>query len=317
MGDGGSWKVTPDVERYDEALDWFGKRTVITGDQAARLDDRLKAEAFWVGGGLKLAQVQRVFDAINVALAKGQTFEDFQKSVRTELRDPAHAELVFRNATQRAYNAGRWAQMYDPETLRFRPFGLVDAVLDARTTHYCRAVNGTLLPLDDPWWDTHWFPAHHHCRTSVRNLRRSEAERRGVKQPPNLTDPDPGWGQSPKLLQPWKPDPKKHEPGLVAELEKQAAGGGTKKRAKREPQHEAKAWTKTYAEYGRAAASLASGRAALEHGLDLPAQDVLQHLDALDAPVVGVLKAALRGTDAQRTLREQAGEIDPLRKVAA
>src|SRR5690606_34072074 len=103
------WAVTADVERFDEAVDWFLARTVITGDVARSLDDRLKVEAFWVGGGLQLSQIQRVFDKIAEAATTGESFEEWRKRVRNELTNDAHAETVFRNAIQRQYNAGRWA----------------------------------------------------------------------------------------------------------------------------------------------------------------------------------------------------------------
>jgi hypothetical protein len=107
-------KVSPDVSKYEDALTWFQKRTVITGAQARDVDDRLKHEAFWVGNGLQLDAIQRVHDKITKAIEQGQSLEDFKKAVKDELRNPAHTETVFRNATQRAYNAGRWSQMTQP-----------------------------------------------------------------------------------------------------------------------------------------------------------------------------------------------------------
>src|SRR5690606_31273387 len=126
-----AWAVTADVERFDEAVDWFLARTVITGGQARDLDARAKAEAFWVGGGLQLSQIQRVFDSIAQAAERGEPFEEWRKRVRDELRNDAHAETVFRNAVQRQYNAGRWRQMTEPSVAKFRPYFMYDAILDS------------------------------------------------------------------------------------------------------------------------------------------------------------------------------------------
>lgn len=313
-----TWSVSPNVERYDDAVDWFSKRTVITAADARALDDRLKVEAFWVGGGLQLTQVQRVFDAMTEAIERGDTLEDFKKAVKADLRNPAHVETVFRNATQRAYNAGRYVQMHEESTLRFRPYGLVDAILDGRTTPYCRDVDGTLLPLDDPWWDTHWFPAHHRCRTSVRNLRRSEAEKRGAKPPPPGLDPPGGWGHAPTTDSGWKPDPAKHDRQLLLDFEGKAAVGTKKRKPRTKVEHTAAHWEPGYRKtYGDAAPSLAHGKAALERGLDLTAKDVRTELGKLDTPGARTMLEALEDADAARTLREQAGELDPLRKAAA
>ena len=314
------WAVTADVERFDEAVDWFLARTVITGDVARSLDDRLKVEAFWVGGGLQLSQIQRVFDKIAEAATTGESFEEWRKRVRNELTNDAHAETVFRNAIQRQYNAGRWAQMTDPSVQRFRPFGLVDAILDGATTAYCREVNGTILPLDDPWWDTHFFPAHHRCRTSIRNLRRSEAERRGITDLPPDISPAPGFGQGPRLqAPPWKPDPQKHDPVLVAELEKKAPVAPITRPKAEKKRYRADVWERGYrAKYGEAAPAVAAGRAALERGLDLSVQEVRDALAPVDqAPGVRDLLASLEDLDPATTLRSSAGELDPIRKGAA
>lgn len=321
-------EVTPDIDRYHEALDWFGKRTVITRDEARRLDDNGKREAFWVGGGLHLAQVQRVFDELNKAIERGDTLEMFKKSIRDTLRDPHHVETVFRNAAQRAYNAGRWAQMREPNTARYRPYWLVDAVLDGRTTQYCRLCNQTLLPWDSPWWQTHWFPAHHRCRTSVRNLTLREAERRGLtKLPPDDQHPPPGWGLSPERAQQWKPDPKDHDKQLLLDFGAQEQKSVKKRKpvappppAPAEPELDLKTWVPHYEpQYGaEAAKSVGHGRAALELGLDMKVGDVLDQLDKL--PEVGLKRLAQRalvGADRERTLREQTGELEVMRKVAA
>src|SRR5690606_10457509 len=156
-----AWEVTADPVRFDEAASWFLARVVISDVDAQRLDAEARMRSFWVGAGLQLKQIQRVFDEINRAIDSGEPFEEWRKRVRSELTNDAHAETVFRNAVQRAYNAGRWRQMRESE--RWRPFGLVDAVLDLATTDYCKTVDGTLLPLDHPWWRTHYFPAHHRC----------------------------------------------------------------------------------------------------------------------------------------------------------
>lgn len=324
---GFAWEVTADLGRHDDALDWFGRRTVITAGAARKLDDRLKVEAFWVGGGLQLHQVQSVFDKIAIAIEKGESLEDFKARVVGELRNPAHVETVFRNATQRAYNAGRWAQMKEPSTAKFRPFWMYDTILDSRRTKVCELRHGTLLPQDDPWWDTNLPPLHHRCRSSVRNLRRAEADRRGgIKQPaPDEPgkEPGPGWGQSPAVAAPWKPSLVKVDQQLAFDFEAKAVAG-TKKRKPRtkpakKPTLDTARWTPAYeGRYGaEAAKSLGHGRAALELGLDLPLATVRTELQKLDAPGVKLLLDACEDTDAERTLRDQDGERDPVRKLAA
>jgi SPP1 gp7 family putative phage head morphogenesis protein len=311
--------VTADVDKYDEAITWLRKRTVMTAAQAHALDDRLKHEAFWVGGGLQIAQVQRVFDSIDEAIEKGESLDDWRKRVRPLLANDAHAETVLRNATQRAYNAGRWQQMNDPETLRLRPWWCFDAVLDSRVTDICKAADGTLLPADHPWWLTNWPPRHHRCRSGVRSLRVREAERRGGEKLPPADKPSAkGFGQAPIRPSDWKPDPTKHHPKLIGELDGKATKG-TKARKPRTPkEHKPGHYLASYrAKYGDAAPSLAHGKAALERGLDMSVATVRAKLANIDTPGVKAMLESLQDTDPARSLRSQGGELDPMRKAAA
>lgn len=41
------------------------------------------------------------------------------------------------------------------------------ATLDNRTTSICRAYDGVKLPVDHPWWQTHWPMCHFRCRSVV------------------------------------------------------------------------------------------------------------------------------------------------------
>lgn len=309
--------VTADVDRYDEALTWFQKRTVMTAATARALDDKLKQEAFWVGGGLTIEQVQRVHNAISTAIEKGTPFEDFRKAMLANLSNPAHSETVFRNAVQRSYNAGRWAQMREPNTLKLRPWWLFDAVLDARTTVICSTYNGTLLPASDPWWLTRIPPIHHRCRSGIRNLRRAEAEKRGVTTNPPTTSPESGWGSAPGGPG-WKPNPKDFDPSLNKAINAKATTGTRTRKPRTPKEHTAKHWEPTYrAKYGDAAPSLAHGRAALERGLDMTVEQARAQLKELNTPGATAMLDALQDADAALTIRSQAGELDPLRKAAA
>jgi SPP1 gp7 family putative phage head morphogenesis protein len=313
-----TWAVTADVQRFDSAVEWFGKRVVISAETAQAIEGSARSRAFWIGGGLQLTQVQRVFDSLNTAIADGTSFENWRAKVRGDLVDAQHAQVVFRNATQRAYNAGRWQEMMQPDVVAFRPFGLVDAILDGRTTTYCREQNGTCVPLSDDYWLTHWYPAHHQCRTSVRNLTKAQAAKR-LKPPPQGLDPPEGWGQAPVHDPVWQPKPDKHDKKLLETLTKKERA----KKPRRAPpaHHEPAHWVDHYrALYpkGRTAEVLASGRAALERGLDMTVEKAREALKPLTA-FVGPLDVAdaLEGHKATATLREIGGEIDPALRAAA
>lgn len=222
------FKAPAQVDRFDEAVDWFLDRGAVTAEELTKVRSGAHVDGFWIGAGLQLHQIQSVFGKITEAIEKGETFAEWRKRVRTELKNDAHAETVFRNAVQRSYNAGRWAQMTDPDVLRLRPFLMFDAILDARSSEICPVCNGTILPATDEFWLTHVPPLHHRCRSSLRNLRREEAMRRGIapKGPDTADLRSPGnWGEQPKAGRGWRPDPDQADKKLNKELERKADRG--------------------------------------------------------------------------------------------
>lgn len=286
-----AWSVTAETGRFDEAVEWFQNRAVITKERALELDLDARQRAFWVGGGLQLSQVQRVFDEIGKAIESGEPFEAWRERMRFALRDDAHAETVFRNAAQRAYSAGRWRQMTDPEVAKWRPYLMYDAVLDSRTTDICRPLDATVLPIDHPFWQTHVPPLHHRCRSGLRSLRKADAERRGITNVPPLQDAQDGFGLAPGAQPVWKPDPKKHDKALLDELDAKGKREPRKKKPTAPPPvHDPAHWEKQLEpKYGASAPAVAWGRAMYERGLDRSAKEIVTELERLrDAGVPGL-----------------------------
>lgn len=315
-----TWRVTADMERFEEALQWFLSRNVITSTAAAALDDRAKSESFWVGAGLQLSQVQRVFDKIGRAIRDGVSYSEFKTSVADTLRRPEHTLTVFRNAVQRSYNAGRMQQMRDPDVQSLRPFGMFDSVHDSRQSPICKKIDPpggppTILPLDHPWWNNHTPPLHHRCRSGIRSLRRSEAERRGISETPPDASADGGFGILPGAAPPWKPSAEDHDAELMAELERKAAKSRQRKSSQK---HEPQDWLKTYKQYGDAAPAVAWGRAAYERGLDARIADIRKRLEPLaESPGVARMLDSIKGLAPTDSLRTHAGELDGIRRAAA
>lgn len=220
------WRITAEVGRFDEALDHLAGRVALSDEERRTMPTDARSRAFWIAGVAQLDVLQTVQDKLAKAIEQGTSIEDFKRSVRDELSkawggdNPSRIETIYRNATQTAYNAGRWQQMMDPAVKRFRPYLMYDAVLDARTTPLCQGLSGTVLGADDPWWDRHWPPLHHRCRSSVRSLRAAEAERRGLTQEPSTESPPGGFGLSPRLATEWHPPAEGRDARLMAELER-------------------------------------------------------------------------------------------------
>lgn len=196
---------------FTGAVNWFRSRLPIGSDEL--VDDLAKAQeqAFWMAGVTRAQLAAEVKASLQDALAKGETFAAWKESVAPKLlhewagtvRNPsARMETIFINWTQQSYNNARFEQMRAPAVKRMRPFLMFDAVRDSRTSNICTVCDGTVLPADDPWWDTHRPQLHHRCRSGVRSLTERKAGRMGVTTKPPTIAADDGFGDA----KPWKPD---------------------------------------------------------------------------------------------------------------
>ena len=168
---------------FEEALRWFRGRVPMTDAAFAALSVEAQRRAFTLAGVAALTVVSDVWRSLDATLAAGRTLRDFKRDVAPALLGewqgsvaaPAwRMEVIFRNATQRAYVHGRVEQLRDPEVAPLRPFWMFDAVGDARTSAICTALDGTVLAASDPWWTSHTPPCHHACRSTIRGLRAND-----------------------------------------------------------------------------------------------------------------------------------------------
>lgn len=223
-----TWSASADVSRFEEALAWFLRRFPATEDQKRQMEEHAQASAWTIAGVTDLNILQAVFDSIAAAIDKGETINEWREGLETKLGTdwsgitPHRLETVFINATQQAYNAGRWRQINDPVVKTYRPYGMFDGIADHRQSKICIACDGTILPLDHPWWQTHTPQLHHRCRSSVRSLTATQAARRGVTTDIPDTDASEGFGRAPGQ-DTWGPDPTKYDADLFATYDQKQA----------------------------------------------------------------------------------------------
>lgn len=176
-------------------------------------------------------------DSIDRAIAEGQSFATWRDGIEGELKrlgwwggrtvnDPDTGETktvdfsrprrlatIFNSNMRAARAAGQWERAQ--RTKAALPYFLYVPTTshEPRVEHLTWA--GTILPIDDPWWDSHMPPNGWGCKCSVRQISRAEAETRGgpTEAPPSPTTPfrnrrtgvvtevpegiDPGWHTNP------------------------------------------------------------------------------------------------------------------------
>ncbi|MGD0564535.1 MAG: phage minor head protein [Roseiarcus sp.] len=136
-----------------------------------------------------------------------------------QLGSPARLKTIYWANVNTAYAAGEWERI--ERTKRVLPYLQYLHTLSAHPREQHLAWVGTTLPVDHPWWRTHYPPNGWQCKCRVRQLSDDEAQREGyVADDPDEPDDfgtrtyvnkrtgeevevpvgiDPGWGQNPGL----------------------------------------------------------------------------------------------------------------------
>jgi SPP1 gp7 family putative phage head morphogenesis protein len=176
--------------------------------------DMLREEhdaAFTVAKMMDLDLLRETRDVVDQALNEGWTFQQFRDRLkpelvrrgwwgRAEMPDPVTGEIrdvqlgstrrlkvIFNTNLKTAYAAGHWSRIQ--EQAAEAPYLLYDAILDQRTRPQHAAWDGTVLPVDSPWWATHYPPNGWNCRCSVIQLDADQLRELGKAGP---DDPPPG-----------------------------------------------------------------------------------------------------------------------------
>lgn len=224
---------------FKAAIAFFKKKVLLTSQEFYGLTDEARDMAFTVSRVTKMDIVKDIYDAVNDAIAKGETVSDFRKKLADTMvakgwggLSPWHADTVFRTNVQSAYSVGEYRQ-FTKHQERF-PAWEYQATDDSRVRLAHLLQNGKIYPVDHPYWKTWYPPNGYNCRCDVRPVHKYEIEGRSLKvsneddtgttkkvlnpvtgEEENVTlKPDPGFEHNP-ALHTWTPDLKKYPEKLV------------------------------------------------------------------------------------------------------
>ncbi len=177
---------------FTEAIDFFRDKFRLPTRTWTDLWQGMHSKAFVVAGAQSDALLKDFQDALLKAMEGGLTLEDFRKDFDRIVATHGwsyrgsrgwRSRVIFNTNMRTAGAAGRWAQI---ERLKqVRPYIRYVAVMDQRTRPLHRQWHGTVLPVDDPWWNTHFPPCGWNCRCSVQSLSERDLKRFGYKVSPS------------------------------------------------------------------------------------------------------------------------------------
>lgn len=168
------------------------------------------ATAFTVAKSAGFDVLKDIQAAVDDAISRGLTLKQFSSQLtpilqakgwwgRMEKADPLTGEvkdvqlgsprrlkIIYDTNLRMSQAAGEWARIQ--RTKKYAPYLLYVAILDGVTRPLHRKWNGTILPVDHPWWSTHYPPNGWRCRCSTIQLSAHDLEALGYQVSPDPED---------------------------------------------------------------------------------------------------------------------------------
>ena len=193
-----------------EAIEHFRRKDWVVGFDWRDVDAAQHAHAFTVAKVMRKDLLATIRASVDKALAEGMTFEQFERELtpllqqegwwgRREMVDPKTGQkrlvqlgsprrlrTIYDTNIRMAGAHGRWERVQRMK--KALPYLRYVAVGDARTRPEHMAWHGVVLPVDDPFWDTHAPPNGWHCRCTVVQLGDGDLKRYGygVSKSPSI-----------------------------------------------------------------------------------------------------------------------------------
>lgn len=186
----------------EEAIKYFRAKGYKFSWNWYELWQEAHTKAFTVAKAMRQDILEDIWEALDKALAEGTTLQKFKSdltpilqekgwwgrklvgdkegAVEVQLGSPHRLKTIFNVNIQTSYQAGHYKAMTDPDVLEARPYFRYVAVNDSRTRPEHSAWHNTVLPADDPWWDTHYPPNGWNCRCTVVSVSDNEIKRDGL-----------------------------------------------------------------------------------------------------------------------------------------
>jgi len=132
--------------------------------------------AFVVAGVNRMDMLQDFREAVDAAIANGETLQQFRKRFDAIVAKYGwdynggrnwRSRVIYETNLRSSYAAGRWAQLQQiKQRVPYWEYVHADGELHPRPMHL--AWNGLILSADDPWWHTHFPPGGWGCECTVR-----------------------------------------------------------------------------------------------------------------------------------------------------
>ena len=167
----------------------------------AKLDREAKKRAFTVTEEVSLDVIRNMRDELAKAKADGVPYREFVDLAGERLGaqwgiDSPQLKTIFVNNVQQATNQAIVARLNSQRGTY--PYWTMDVVHDEVTSATCSYFleHPIVLPAGHSWWAKNAPMRHHRCRSTLRGLTATQAQKLGITKDPPDWPADAGWGGS-------------------------------------------------------------------------------------------------------------------------
>ena len=184
-----------------EAIEWFKKKGLKIGFNWQEVWQTEHRTAFTVARIMELDILLDMRNEVQKALEEGTTFQQFRKDVmpileksgwsseRPGVSQKSRIKTIYDTNMRMSRATGQRQRV--ERTKKLLPYLIYE--LGPSKVHRDEHLGwaGTILPVDDPWWQEHYPPSDFGCKCRVRQIMKEEAEKRGISEeaPPNYDVP--------------------------------------------------------------------------------------------------------------------------------
>ncbi len=189
--------LIPEPVHFVEAIDFFKSKVNMPTKAWTDLRYGAHARSFSMAGATSQALLSDMRASLQKAMEEGTTLADFRKDFDRYVEKHGwdykggrnwRSRLIFEVNINMAQAAGRWEQIQ--RLKESRPYLRYTGIDDDRTRDAHRALFDIVLPVDHPFWLTHYAPNGWRCRCSVEQLSKRDLKSDGLTI---SADPEIDW----------------------------------------------------------------------------------------------------------------------------
>ncbi|MBO2656171.1 minor capsid protein [Shewanella algae] len=180
---------------FQEAIEQFRRKVNIPSKAWDDMLGQPHAKGFAVAGATKMALLGDLHQAMDDGLEKGTSLSQFRRDFDKIVTSHGwqykgtrawRTRVIFDTNRKSSYAAGRWEQYQRAK--QTRPYLVYQTAGDSRVREEHEKWDDLVLPVDDPFWDTHYPPNDYGCRCTTRSASESDLRRAGlsVSTPPDI-----------------------------------------------------------------------------------------------------------------------------------